>query len=74
MIDHQDVRGLGSHAHFIERAGTTGAGQADFTFTAFIFSRETRPDIAFSWPVEVDLSAVAGAALVHPDQYLGQHA
>ena len=74
VVDDQDVRGLGCHAHLVEGAGAAGAADAHLGFAAFIFGGEARPDFAFAGTVEVDLAAVTAAALIEPDQHLGQHA
>ena len=47
---------------------------AHFGFAAFILGRKARPNLAFTGTVEIDLAAVAAAALVEPDQHLGEHA
>ena len=64
VVDDQEVGALGGLAGPVEGAGAAGALDADLGLAAFVLGGDAHPDIALGRAVQVDLAAVAAAAVL----------
>ena len=74
MVDNQEVGALSSQAGAVEGTHAPHALDAVLTAAILIFRGNAQPYFSFGLTVEVDLSPVAAARALQPDQYLAQNA